>query len=131
MAFNNIQTAPRNAQCDAFVDLIDGGTTDPGGDLQIHTAGFATLLAEPEFGNPAFGAAAVGVATANAITDESSAPATGTAAVLRIRDRDNAQLTDGSVGATSSGEDLELNTTSITTGDVVTITSATITAPAA
>jgi hypothetical protein len=128
MALNTFSTAARNAICDAFVDLIDIGSADPGGDLQIHTAAYAALLAEPEFGAPAFGAAATGVATANAITDDASAAGTGTAAVLRIRNRDNTALVDGTVG--TSGQDLNLNTTSITTGDVVSITAATITAPA-
>lgn len=123
-----LATAVRNAAADAVVDLIDAGSTDATGDLGIYTTAFGTLLALPLFANPAFGAAASGVATANAITDDSSADATGTAAVLRIRDRDNTNLIDGSVG--TSGEDLNLNTTSITTGDVVSITSATITMPA-
>lgn len=128
MAVNNISTTVRNAMCDAFVDAIDTGSADAGGDLNIYSAGFAALLASPTFGNPAFGAAATGVATANAITDESNAPASGTAAVLRIADRDNATHSEGTVG--TSGEDLNLNTVSITSGDTVAITSATVTMPA-
>ena len=128
MALNNISTAARNAIADAFVDQIDVGSTDSGGDLNIYTAAFGTLLAEPQFSATAFGAAAAGVATANAITSDSSANATGTAAVLRIQDQDNATVAEGTVG--TSGEDLNLNTTSITSGDTVAITSATLTAPA-
>jgi len=131
MAINNIRTTVRNAMCDAYVDDLDTGTTDTGADLQIHTAAFGALLAEMEFSATAFGAAAVGVATANAISDETSAPATGTAALIRLRDQDNATHSEGTAGATSSGEDLEMNTTSITTGDTVSVTSATITMPAA
>ncbi|MEM6988914.1 MAG: hypothetical protein AAF721_00410 [Myxococcota bacterium] len=131
MAFSNIRTSARNAQCNGFVDDIDVGTTDTGGDLQIRTAGGTTLLGECEFSNPAFGAAAGGVATANAISDDASADATGTAATIRIVDRDNATVCDGTCTATSGGGDLELNTVSITASDVISITSGTITAPAA
>ena len=129
MALNAISTTVRNAMCDALVDAIDVGSTDATGDLSIWTAAFATLLATPLFANPAFGAAAAGVATASAITSEPSAPATGSAAVLRIRDRDNAAVVEGTVS--TSGADLNLNTVSITTADVVSITDfATITMPA-
>lgn len=128
MALSSISTGARNAGADGFVDQIDLGATDASGDVQIATAAFATILAQPTFANPAFGAAAAGVATANAITDETNAPATGTAAVGRIRDRNNATVANFTVG--TSGQDLNLNTTSITAGDRVSITSMTITAPA-
>jgi hypothetical protein len=128
MAINNIAATVRSAMCDAFVDAIDTGSADSTGDLGIYSAGFAALLALPLFSNPAFGSASTGVATANSITDDSSADATGTAAVLRIRDRDNSTVAEGTVS--TSAADLNLNTTSITLGDRVSITSATITQPA-
>jgi hypothetical protein len=78
---------------------------------------------------PAYGAAAAGVATANAIGDDTDADATGTAAVGRAKDRDNTTCHDFTIG--TSGEDLNLNTVSITSGDTVSITAATITMPAA
>lgn len=128
MAINNIATTVRNAMCDAFVDAIDVGTTDASGDLQVRTSGGTTLLAELTFSATAFGAASSGAATANAITDDSSADASGTAAVMRIRNRDNTTVAEGTVG--TSGADLNLNTVSITAGDRVSVTSATITMPA-
>lgn len=123
-----LTTAARNAACNAVVDLIDGGSTDATGDLLIGTTSMGTTLAELTFSNPAFGAAATGVATANSITDDSSADDTGTAAECRIRDRDNTALWDGSVG--TSGEDINFNTVSITSGDTVSVTSLTVTMPA-
>lgn len=113
---------------DAMVDAIDTGTTDTGGDIEGHTAAFAALLFENEFSDPAFGAAAAGVATAGAIGDDADAAATGTAAVCRIRDRDNATVVEGTIGSGSG--DLDLNTLSITINDIVAITAATITMPA-
>lgn len=127
MAINNIATTVRNNMCNAFVDAIDVGS-GTAGENRIFTAAFATLLATCVYSDPAYGAAAVGVATAGAITPEASAPATGTAALLRIVDTDAATVAEGTVG--TAGADLNLNTTSITTGDSVSISSATITQPA-
>ena len=125
---NNISATARSAMCDALVDLLDGGTTDASGDIQIYTAGFASLLAELTFSATAFGSASSGVATAAAITDDSAANNTGTAAVCRFRNRDNTVIWEGTVS--TSGADINLNTVSITVNDVVSITSMTVTMPA-
>lgn len=126
MAINNIATSVRNGMCDVFVDAIDGGAG--AGLLEIHTTAFGTKLATLTFSDPAFGAASSGTATASAITDDSSADATGTAAVLRITDSVPNTVAEGTVA--TSGGDLNLNTTSITTGDRVSCTAATVTMPA-
>jgi hypothetical protein len=126
MAINNIATGVRNAMCDAFVDAIDAGAG--AGTLKVYTSAFASLLATLTFSDPAFGAASTGAATASAITDDSSADNTGTAAVLRISDSSPATVAEGTVGAGSG--DLSLNTVSITSGDRVSCSSAVITMPA-
>lgn len=128
MSINAIATGIRNSMCDSFVDAYDTGSTDAGGDYDGYTTGYGTLLFSCLMSAPAYGAAAAGVATANSITDDSSADATGTAAVGRAKDRDNTTCHDFTIG--TSGEDLNLNTVSITSGDTVSITSATITMPA-
>jgi len=130
MALNNISTSVRNTMCNAFVDAIDSGSTNPNGKLRIYTSGFSVLLAELDFSLPAFGAASNGVATAAAIAQEQSAPASGAAAVFRIVDRAGSTVAEGTVTATGGGGDLQLNTTSIVQFDIVSITSATITMPA-
>ncbi len=84
-----------------------------------------TLLAELTFNSTAFGSASGGVLTANAITSDSSADATGTATWFRSLTSANAFVVDGNVG--TSGSDLNLNTTSIVSGGPVAITSFTIT----
>lgn len=130
-----LSNAAASAAADAVVDLLDSGY------IRIYEAtratnantavGAQTLLAELRFGATAFGAASNGVATANAITDETSAPATGTAAWFRVLDSGGVDNTDnvfdGNVGTT--GEDLNLNTTSIQAGATVSITAMTYTQP--
>jgi hypothetical protein len=129
-----ITTAAASAMCDALVDRID--TAGPG-TLKIYGAsrpatadsavGGATLLATLTFSATAFGAASSGVATANAITSDSSADATATAVWFRVANGTPTTQFDGNVG--TSGEDLNLNTTSIVAGAVVSISAGTVTVP--
>lgn len=84
-----------------------------------------TLLAELRFGADAFPAAVAGLLTANAITQDSSADATGTATWARILKSDGTTvLFDGSVGTASAN--VILNTTSIVTGAVISCSSFTL-----
>lgn len=130
MAINNIVNAIRNSMCDAFVDAIDAGSPAGAGTLKIYTASFTTLLATLTFNATAFGGAASGVATAQAITSETSVPAAGTntAAVFRVEDSTPTTLFEGTVG--TSGQDINFNTDQFTQGDSVAITSMTVTMPA-
>lgn len=140
MANTTISNAAALAACDAVVDLIDGGASN--GYIEIRTgsqpanpdaAATGTLLATLNCSDPAFGDAADdtpgGKATANAITDDSSADATGTAAWFRAYDSDATAIIDGDVTATGGGGDMELNTVSIESGATVEVTSWTVTMP--
>jgi hypothetical protein len=119
-----------NAEANAVVDLLDGGKIQIYDGAQPANADTAvstqTLLAELTFGTPAFGAAAAGVATANAITPDSSADATGTATWFRALKSDTTKMFDGSVG--TSGCNLNLNSTAIQLGAAVSISAFTFTA---
>lgn len=93
-----------------------------------------TLLSTLTFGSTAFGTPTASgsdgsktvTATANSITSDTSAAATGTAAFFRCWETNGTTaILDGSVG--TSGADLNLNTTSIVSGGTVAITSFTIT----
>lgn len=131
----NLSAAAANAACNALVDLIDAGSG--AGTLRIYDgtkpAGPGTaitdqnLLAELTFSDPAFGNASNGVATASAITQDSSANASGTASWFRILDSDATAILDGTVG--TSGADLNLVTTTITATQPVQISSLTVTIP--
>lgn len=126
MAINTIQTALRTTLCDALVDAIDGGAG--AGLIEIHTAAFAAKLATLTFSDPAYGAASSGVAEENSITDDSSADATGTAAVFRVTTSTPATLYEGTVG--TSGADINFNSVSFVSGDTVSITDFPVTMPA-
>jgi hypothetical protein len=89
--------------------------------------GGATLLAELRFNATAFGAPSAGVAVANAITSDTDANATGTAAWFRALESDGTTVVfDGSIGAGGTF-DLVLNTTSIVIHAEVAVSSFTYT----
>lgn len=117
---NMLDEITTRAGTSALLRIYDGTRPATGG-----TA--TTLLAELTCNATAFAAAASGgVLTSNAITDDTSANATGTATWFRIvQSNGTTHVLDGNVG--TSGSDLNLNTTSITSGDNVAVSSFTIT----
>lgn len=121
-------TTVRNALADLVVDLIDQGTANAAGQIEIQTSGDVEVASLPFSVPPAFGDAAAGVATANAITDDGNATG-GTAAKFEFQDRDVSTVLLGSVTATGGGGDLELSTVTIPANGTVQITSFTYTAP--
>ncbi len=121
-----ITSAARSAACDAVVDLVD--VSGPGY-IEIWTSAFGTKLATLVMSNPAFGSASAGVATASAITSDTSADATGTAAVFKIFNGAATEILRGSVGV--SGEDINFaGGVAFTAGQTVSISSMTVTMPA-
>jgi len=119
-----LETAARNAACDAIVDLIDAGAG--AGTLVFETSGdveVATLT----FSDPAFGNAATGTATAGSITSDTNATG-GTIAQASAYDSNSAKVIEFTCG--TSGADINLSSLSITAGDTVSCSSLTITVPA-
>lgn len=132
-----LATATRNAACDATVDLLDGGTG--AGTIKIYTGtqpatandtATGTLLATITLADPAFGAASTGAATLAGTPLSATAVAAGTAGWARFADSNGATVLDGSVTATGGGGQIELATTTISTGVTVQITYGTVTMPA-
>lgn len=125
-----LQTARRNA-------MLDGITTDVGasGLLRIYSGtqpttiataiGAQVLLAELALSATFAPASASGVLTANAITQDSAANATGTAGWYSLTTSAGTRVVEGEVG--TSGADLNLNTLSIVSGGPVVVTSFTYT----
>lgn len=123
-----LSAAGRSAACDAIVDLLD--VSAPGDFLLTDTAGGGgTTIATIDLNNPAFGAAASGVATLDVTPVPSAvAVATDTAAGWALRDGAGTVVLSGSIGTGS--EDLDIDNASITIGQTVNITSLTVTVPA-
>lgn len=123
-------TTLRNARADQIKTAIDAGGT--AGFLRIYdgsrpaTGGtVTTLLAELTFSFPSAPASSGGVLTFSAITADASANATGVATWGRMVTSAGVFVDDFSVG--TSGADLNLNSTTITILQQVSVTSGTIT----
>jgi hypothetical protein len=132
-----LATTPRNAACDAVVDLLDAGSG--AATIKIYTgtqpttandAVAGTLLATVTLSDPAFGSSATGVATLAGTPISATGVAAGTAGWARFADSTGATVMDGSVTATGGGGQIELATTTISVGVTVQITSGTVTMPA-
>lgn len=119
-----LNTAARNAACNAVVDLIDAGAS--AGALVFRTSGDSEVATLP-FSDPAFGNASTGVATASAITSDTSATG-GTTDRATLEDSDANQYIEASVS--TSGADINLSSVVIGAGDTVSMTSLTVTVPA-
>lgn len=124
-----LTTAAKNARLDAFTALINAGSGTATGILEIWTSGTTTLLGTLTFSNPAFPAASSGSATASAITQDSSADATGTAAIFLVKNRSGTEVFRGTITATGGGGDLQLNTVSIVSGGPIQVTSFVLSEP--
>lgn len=123
---DHLSAASRNLALNAALDVLNSGFFAIYSGTQPANADTAlsgnTLLAEPTFGATAFAAASAGSKTANAITQDSNAAATGTASFYRQYKSDGTTaVLDGSVG--TSGCNLNLNTTAIQIHAAVQITS--------
>lgn len=125
-------TDVRNARLQVVADAVDGGSG--AGKLRIYdgsrpaTGGTVTnLLVEFALPSPFEDSISGGVLTADAISS-ATASGTGTATWFRIIDGDGTFVLDGDAGGTGSGKELELSSTSISSGQTVTIDSLTITA---
>lgn len=136
-----ISTAAAAGACNAVVDLLDAGSG--AGYIEIRTgsqpatvatAASGTLLGTLPLSDPAFGnatSASPAVATASAITSDTTADATGTAGWFRAYDSDDNAVIDGSITGTGGGGDMELDSTSIVAGGTIAVESWTVSQPTA
>jgi len=120
-------TSVRNAIADTVVDLIDAGSA--AGKLKFYTSDGGSMLAELTFSATAFGAAASGVATAAAITADSNT-ASGTVTWFEVEDSDGNLVFEGDVTDDDTGTgSIQLSSVALGTGDTVSVSSLTYTAP--
>ncbi len=118
-----------NAEADALAPQFNTGYLriyDGAQPTNADTAvGAQVLLAELRFNATAFPAAVAGLLTANAITGDAAANATGTAAWFRcLQSNGTSVIMDGTVGTATS--DLVLDSTAIQINADVNVTSYTI-----
>ena len=123
-------TAAINAAADAVCTLLNSGYLRIYDGTQPATANTAvstqTLLAELRYNATAFGAAVAGVATANAMVEDVSANATGTASWFRALKSDGTTAVfDGSVGTATAN--MILNNVSMIASVPVAVTAHTYT----
>ena len=136
MANVRIAATIRSSMVTQILNAIDA---DAGaGTIKIYTGtqpanGDAALSGNTLLGTLTFsvtsGSVTTGTLTFSAITDDSSADATGTATWARIQDNSGDNVFDCDVG--TSGATINLNTTSIVAGGPIQITSGSISIPAA
>jgi hypothetical protein len=128
-------TPARNAAVDAMAALANSGSLriydgTPPANADAALSG-NTLLAVLPLGATAFGAAVGGVVTANAITADASADATGTPTFFRLLASNGTTVVfQGTAGA--SGQELNLSNLSggqIVAGGSVSVSSLTVTQP--
>lgn len=123
-----LRASLRTAVLTAILNDIDSGAG--AGVLQIGTAGMASVLAEFTLTDPA-GSVSGDTLTLDVDPDiaDSSANASGTAAVARIRNSDGTDIITGLTVGTSSADIIISPSTTITAGGTVTLTAGTITHP--
>ena len=140
MALTRIANASAIAACNAVVDRLDLSTPTPGY-VEIRSgsqpsdpdaAATGTLIVTITLQDPAFAAAAdinPGARAAVNGTPNAAAVAGAVAGWFRAYTGGNAKVIQGNCGGTGSGEDMELDNTTVALGQTVTIVTWTVTQP--
>lgn len=138
MANFRLAATTRNALADTLDDQVNAGAG--AGTIKVYsgtqpaTADTAlsgnTLLATFTLDDPAFGAASSGVVTLAGTPRNTTGAAAGTATWARCETSAPATVFDCDVTGTGGGGTIQLNTTTISVGVNLSITSGTVTMPA-
>jgi hypothetical protein len=115
-------TSLKSSRMAAVITAID--ISAPAAVIEIGTAGMAAILVTITLSDPSFTESA-GIITMAGAPKSGIASGTGTAAAARIRTGGAADVVTGLTVGTSLS-DINLNSTSITTGQTVTLTSGTL-----
>jgi hypothetical protein len=116
-------TSLKTTRMQAVITAVDVNAAP--GTIEIGTTGMAAVLCILTLSKPSFTEAA-GVITMAGAPKSGTASGTGTAAAARIKEGGGSITVSGlTVGV--SGADINLNSTAITSGQTVTLTSGTIT----
>ena len=134
MAIARFATTVKNSMLTPIRDAIDAGSG--AGTIKIYTSRWLRfrltrsarrrLLGTLTFSDPSGATPSGGVFTASAITQDSSADATGTAVWARIADSAGVTVVDVDITATGGGGAMQMNTTSIVIGGPISISALTV-----
>lgn len=132
-----VSNVAAKAMCDALTALVNAGGA---GSFRFYTgsaptnvedAATGTLLANLAMSSTAFGSAVDAnpgaTATANTISDDTDADATGSAGYFRVLSGAGTAIFQGSCG--TSGADVNFNTVAISQHGIVSVSSFTVTVP--
>ena len=135
MAIVRYATALKNSMLNPITAAIDAGAG--AGTLKVYTSPMPslvtdaittqTLLGTLTFSDPSAPGASGGVITASAITQDSSADATGTAAWARIADSTGAVAMDVDITVSGGGGAMQMNSTSVVIGGPILVSAMTVT----
>lgn len=114
----------RGTRMQSVLDAIDANASPA--TLEICTSAYASVLATITLADPSFTRSGDVLTMAGVPKSDTSADNTGTAAIARIKDGGGTVIVQGLTVGTS-GTDIVLNSTSITSGQQVSITSGTLT----
>jgi hypothetical protein len=126
-----LSTRARNLGCDAIGDDLNSGKVRFRTGAQptnVSDADSGTLLATCTLNATAFGASSTGVKTANSVTSDTNAAASGTCAHARIYRSDNSTIHSDADAAQGSGS-FNFDNNVIVAGGTVAISSLTLTQP--
>ena len=115
----NYSAALKTTRMAAVITAIDAHANPA--TLEICTAAFAQVLVVITLGDPSFTELA-GVITMAGLPRSGVAGASGTAAVARIKEGGGVTTIVNNLSVGTSGSDINLNSTSITNGQTVTLT---------
>lgn len=128
-------TAIRNGIVNHVVDQLDAGSTNATPRALYQTAADATAATLNMNGTAAFGAASAGVATANAVANDTNAAGNANPVTKVVfTDKDNNEIfraTAGeATGVPATEPEITMSNATISSGDTVQLTSLTYTGPA-
>lgn len=116
-------SALKDDQMQKVIDRLDAQSGNA--ILEITTAAYATVLATITLSKPSFTLSAGTLTMAGVPVSDTSADNTGTAALARFKDSAGTVWINGLTCGVGTG-DLQLNSLSITSGQAVTVTAATL-----
>jgi hypothetical protein len=126
----NLSTLAANAAGNALLGLINTGSLNANGYLEIRTgtkpvsvqtAATGVVLATLPFSNPAFSTFTNSKATANTIGNATHIPTSNVAGWFRIYNRDGAAILDGDITIIGGGGDIEFDDINFIQGGTISI----------